>query len=283
MDISLNFNHYIDLKKSIKNLCLMKKFEPYVTNENYDFIEMPLVVEGNYVLLKIYQETDTLIKLHYQEVLNSNRKSVIQESDIVRISRSILNEALDINSNIKYKYDTFGLTIISDADNYTTLIRTILAQQVSIEQANKLFLLFINTYGEIFELNNKEYTFLNWDKIFSRIYKEQKVLVGTTNNRKQAIITLAELHIKNGLRENVLQVIPSIKGIGAWTVQMFMLFQFPHVAFENIPVADIGLHRAIEKNHDLPHKSIDKSNGESYFQNMKSIDVFKYWYIYMVE
>ncbi|EYF82454.1 hypothetical protein V541_01906, partial [Staphylococcus aureus T16600] len=28
MDISLNFNHYIDLKKSIKNLCLMKKFEP---------------------------------------------------------------------------------------------------------------------------------------------------------------------------------------------------------------------------------------------------------------
>ncbi|MDT4111180.1 base excision DNA repair protein, partial [Staphylococcus aureus] len=143
MDISLNFNHYIDLKKSIKNLCLMKKFEPYVTNENYDFIEMPLVVEGNYVLLKIYQETDALIKLHYQEVLNSNRKSVIQESDIVRISRSILNEALDINSNIKYKYDTFGLTIISDADNYTTLIRTILAQQVSIEQANKLFLLFI--------------------------------------------------------------------------------------------------------------------------------------------
>lgn len=142
MDISLNFNHYIDLKKSIKNLCLMKKFEPYVTNENYDFIEMPLVVEGNYVLLKIYQETDALIKLHYQEVLNSNRKSVIQESDIVRISRSILNEALDINSNIKYKYDTFGLTIISDADNYTTLIRTILAQQVSIEQANKLFLLF---------------------------------------------------------------------------------------------------------------------------------------------
>nr|WP_228480485.1 base excision DNA repair protein [Staphylococcus aureus] len=230
----------------------MKKFEPYVTNENYDFIEMPLVVDGNYVLLKIYQEKDALIKLHYQEVLNSNRKSVIQESDIVRISRSILNEALDINSNIKYKSDTFGLTIISDADNYTTLIRTILAQQVSIEQANKLFLLFINTYGEVFELNNKEYTFLNWDKIFSRIYKEQKVLVGTTNNRKQAIITLAELHI-------------------------------PHVAFENIPVADIGLHRAIEKNHDLPHKSIDKSKGESYFQNMKSIDVFKYWYIYMVE
>lgn len=103
MDISLNFNHYIDLKKSIKNLCLMKKFEPYVTNENYDFIEMPLVVDGNYVLLKIYQEKDALIKLHYQEVLNSNRKSVIQESDIVRISRSILNEALDINSNIKYK------------------------------------------------------------------------------------------------------------------------------------------------------------------------------------
>ncbi|RZI09733.1 base excision DNA repair protein, partial [Staphylococcus aureus] len=31
MDISLNFNHYIDLKNSIKNLCLMKKFEPYVT------------------------------------------------------------------------------------------------------------------------------------------------------------------------------------------------------------------------------------------------------------
>lgn len=150
MDISLNFNHYIDLKKSIKNLCLMKKFEPYVTNENYDFIEMPLVVDGNYVLLKIYQEKDALIKLHYQEVLNSNRKSVIQESDIVRISQSIVNEALDINSNIKYKSDTFGLTIISDADNYTTLIRTILAQQVSIEQANKLFLLFINTYGEIF-------------------------------------------------------------------------------------------------------------------------------------
>lgn len=148
MDISLNFNHYIDLKKSIKNLCLMKKFEPYVTNENYDFIEMPLVVEGNYVLLKIYQETDALIKLHYQEVLNSNRKSVIQESDIVRISRSILNEALDINSNIKYKYDTFGLTIISDADNYTTLIRTILAQQVSIEQANKLFLLFIKVHHQ---------------------------------------------------------------------------------------------------------------------------------------
>ena len=71
---------------------------------------------------------------------------------------------------------------------------------MSIEQANKLFLLFINTYGEIFELNNKEYTFLNWDKIFSRIYKEQKVLVGTTNNRKQAIITLAELHIKKRLK-----------------------------------------------------------------------------------
>ncbi|WRN01675.1 hypothetical protein UM702_11780 [Staphylococcus aureus] len=52
----------------------MKKFEPYVTNENYDFIEMPLVVDGNYVLLKIYQEKDALIKLHYQEVLNSNRK-----------------------------------------------------------------------------------------------------------------------------------------------------------------------------------------------------------------
>lgn len=54
MDILLNFNYYIDLKKSIKNLCLMKKFEFYVINENYDFIEMFLVVDGNYVFLKIY-------------------------------------------------------------------------------------------------------------------------------------------------------------------------------------------------------------------------------------
>lgn len=35
---------------------LNEKFEPYVTNENYDFIEMPLVVEGNYVLLKFIKK-----------------------------------------------------------------------------------------------------------------------------------------------------------------------------------------------------------------------------------
>ncbi len=64
---------------------------------------------------------------------------------------------------------------------------------------------------------------------------------------------------------------------------MFMLFQFPHVAFEKYSCSRHRIAQGHRKNHDLPHKSIDKSKGESYFQNMKSIDVFKYWYIYMVE
>ena len=57
--------------------------------------------------------------------------------------------------------------------------------------------------------------------------------------------------------QEIINEITKIKGIGIWTAQMFLIF---HLGRKNVlPLADIGLLNAIEKNYDIPARTNLKS------------------------
>jgi DNA-3-methyladenine glycosylase II len=133
-------------------------------------------------------------------------------------------------------------------DAYGTLVRSITGQQLSTKAAATIYGRLTELYGGRTPTPQE---ILDTDP-------EQLRAVGLSNAKAAYLRDLAE-HIVDGelpverLAEmsdaEVYQVLTAIKGLGRWTVDMFLMF---HLGRPDIlPVGDLGIRKAIQANYGL--------------------------------
>jgi len=77
--------------------------------------------------------------------------------------------------------------------------------------------------------------------------------------------------------DEVIKELTSIKGIGKWSAQMFLMF---HLLRENVfPIADIGLQKAIERNYNAGEK-MPLAKMQELAENWQPYRTVASWYLW---
>ena len=136
---------------------------------------------------------------------------------------------------------------------FITLIRAIIGQQISVKAAQSIWVKF-----------RKQYRTISAKKLSKENIRNLKKL-GLSKQKSSYIKNIANFFIKNKKRIKswpflddylIIEDLTSIKGIGVWTAEMFLMFSLGR---SNIfPVQDLGLLKAISINYKkkLPIKKL---------------------------
>ena len=135
--------------------------------------------------------------------------------------------------------------IASRGDAFQTLARAIVGQQISTKAADSIWARFVDCVGKVTPANVvvREATALR-----ACGFSGQKVAyVKDLANRFAA----GEVRPRRWSRmddEAIIEELVAVKGIGRWTVEMFLMF---HLMRPNVlPVGDLGLQRAMERTYN---------------------------------
>ncbi|NCG34477.1 MAG: hypothetical protein GWO78_00550 [Dehalococcoidales bacterium] len=130
---------------------------------------------------------------------------------------------------------------------FLSLVRIIIGQQLSISAANSIFSRFTNKYGENIEVLNIE------NNLF-----EDLLSLGLSKPKTNTILEVSYLIKKNSMNlknismleeKEAKEILCSIKGIGPWTVENFLLFA---VNNDDIcPANDLGIKKGLKIIYNL--------------------------------
>lgn len=167
----------------------------------------------------------------------SRQMNVIEHWDI---AVQELSERDKILKNIISNYRGERLKLKNDG--FLTLARAIVGQQISVKAADTIWKrLEITANGNISSTRIRE------------LSTEQLRKTGLSSQKTAYLRNIAESEVLGTdwdecSDEKITEILCTIKGIGKWTAEMFLIF---HLARPNVlPLADIGLVRAIEKNYN---------------------------------
>ncbi len=135
-------------------------------------------------------------------------------------------------------------------DHYGALVRAITGQQLSVKAARAIYGRLIARFGERPPTPQE---------ILADDPEELRAAAGLSRAKVGFLRSLAEHVISGELELQRMDELPdgqveaellAVKGIGAWTAHMFLMFhlQRPDV----LPVGDLGIRRAIERAYGLP-------------------------------
>ncbi|HEY4553555.1 MAG TPA: DNA-3-methyladenine glycosylase [Bacillaceae bacterium] len=162
------------------------------------------------------------------------------------------------NTALKDIFDAHrGTPIVLDFEPYTTLIKSIIHQQVNMKFAISLTEQFVRTFG--FEKDGVP--FYPLPETIAQLQPEQLRELKFSQRKAEYVIGLASLIASNELDLNKIATLPDaevikelvkIRGVGPWTAQSFLLFGLgrPNLFLP----ADIGIQNAIKKAFQLEQK-----------------------------
>ena len=172
--------------------------------------------------------------------------------------------------------DKYGLPIIpSRPQGFETLVLLILEQQVSIDSAKATFLK-IKTNVENIQ-----------PEILSNISDEDFRNFGVSRQKTSYIKALAhainnkELDLENLPNKSSVEVreeLIKIKGIGNWTIDVYLLFSLQ--ASDIIPLGDIAVINTIKELLDI-HDKQDIENYVAKWSPHRSLATFLLWHYYL--
>ena len=128
---------------------------------------------------------------------------------------------------------------------FVSLLRAIMGQQISVKAAQSIWVKF-----------KKNYKIINSKKLSKEKISNLKKL-GLSKQKSQYIKNISIFFIKNKKRINhwkyledeiIIKELISIKGVGTWTAEMFLMFSMgrPNI----FPIQDLGLLKAISINYN---------------------------------
>ncbi len=160
---------------------------------------------------------------------------------------------------------------------FHTLARAIIGQQISVKAADSIWDKFeqaLKNSAIKYNINN----YISAKNLFNLELEEMKKC-GLSNQKINYLKNIADFfekefsemdEIAHLNEDEVAEKLLSIKGIGKWTVEMFLLF---HMHSPDIfPVGDIGLLKAIENNYNV------KRNTKKFDTKLKQLS--KLWQPY---
>jgi len=130
---------------------------------------------------------------------------------------------------------------------FGSLVRSIVYQQLSGKAAATIFGRLIAAIGE--PITPDAVLRLGFDELRAIGLSKQKAMYVRDLAEKTAAKQIMFEHFERMSNEEIMEQLTSVKGIGVWTVQMFLMFALrrPDV----LPCGDLGIRNAIRKAYKL--------------------------------
>ncbi|MDB5167102.1 MAG: DNA-3-methyladenine glycosylase [Candidatus Saccharibacteria bacterium] len=161
-------------------------------------------------------------------------------------------------------------TITPHKNYYQTLVESIVSQQLSVKAAATIFKRFLALFPDD--------VFPTPDQILTKNIEELRG-VGLSRQKGSYIQDLALKVIEGSVKFNHLDVLTNdeiiaeltqIKGVGVWTVHMFLIFCMGRL--DVLPVGDLGIKNGIQKLYGFDHSPST--------QDMEEIATSNSWHPY---
>lgn len=162
-------------------------------------------------------------------------------------------------------------------DYYRELVESIISQQLSVKAAATIYRRFVESFGHFPE----PYEILSRDD-------EQLRAVGLSGQKSRYIKDLATKiasgdlhfdHLDQLSNDEIVAELTAVKGIGEWTVHMFLMFCMGR--FDVLPTGDLGIKNAIQQIYSLESppnpdeiRSIAAENGWRPYESIAC------WYVW---
>lgn len=143
-------------------------------------------------------------------------------------------------------------TIQSHTNYYQELVDSIISQQLSVKAASTIQKRFCALFGNEDQLPSPE-------KILSKDIEELRSC-GLSRPKASYIQDLAQHviegrikfdHLEDLANEEIIAELTAVKGIGVWTVHMFLIFCMGRL--DVLAYGDLGVRNGIQKLYDLDH------------------------------
>ncbi|MDA1772189.1 DNA-3-methyladenine glycosylase [Bacillus cereus] len=166
-----------------------------------------------------------------------------------------------LNTSLRPLFETYAYTpIILEFDYFACLLRCIIHQQINLKFATVLTEQFVKRYGTekngVFYFPTPEIVAnISIEELREQKFSQRKAeyIVGLGRSIVSGTLNLAS--IENGTEEEVGAQLLPIRGIGAWTVQNFLMFGLGRKNM--FPKVDIGIQRAVQGIFQLDDKPDD--------------------------
>ncbi|MFB5252230.1 DNA-3-methyladenine glycosylase [Bacillus mycoides] len=166
-----------------------------------------------------------------------------------------------LNTSLRPLFETYAYTpIILEFDYFACLLRCIIHQQINLKFATVLTEQFVKRYGTekngvFFFPTPERVANISIEELREQKFSQRKAeyIVGLAKHIAGGKLDLAR--IGNETEEEVSAQLLPIRGIGAWTVQNFLMFGLGRKNM--FPEADIGIRRALQGVFQLDNKPDD--------------------------
>ena len=188
---------------------------------------------------------------------------------------------LNMDDKMRALISKYGIPDLKPGKDYfLSLLRSIVFQQVSGKAANTIFKRFIKLIPKNSKITPKEVLKLDKNDIRN---------TGIPLQRTNYIINLAEYFKKTSLQKKDFDVMTDrevrdellqIKGIGPWTVDMFLIFTLNRM--DVLPHTDLGIQKSFKimfNLDDLP----SKNEMETYSKIWKPYRTLACWYLWRLD
>jgi len=142
-----------------------------------------------------------------------------------------------------------GLTLGSRGDAFSTLARSIVGQQISVKAAQSVW---DRLSGRLVDVTPASVCNVRTSTLKACGLSGQKALYLRELSRKFRDGTLDAAHWDTLDDEGLIVELTSVKGIGRWTAEMFLIFSLGRMNV--LPVGDLGLQAAVQNIYRLKER-----------------------------
>ncbi|MDP4086331.1 MAG: DNA-3-methyladenine glycosylase [Bacillota bacterium] len=161
-------------------------------------------------------------------------------------------------TNVKKLFTNhYGTPLVLDFDPLYCLFKCIIHQQLNLTFAHTLTERFVKTYG----FEKEGVWFYPCPEVVAKLTVEQLRELQFSGKKAEYVIGIAKLVVDGSLNieelkqktdEQIYHQLIKIRGVGAWTIQNFLLFGLGRPNL--FPLADVGIQNAIKKLFNLEKK-----------------------------
>ena len=166
------------------------------------------------------------------------------------MDQKIINDAikhLSKNETIKTLIDKYPKPKFSLNDNYfDSLCKSIIYQQLSGKVAKIIYNRFLTLFSKKIPTPNQYLKIKNSDLKNIGLSKQK---IDYINNVSKFFIEKNQIDFKISSDQDIQKQLISIKGIGQWTIDMFMMFTLYKA--DILPVGDLGIKKAFKQLYNL--------------------------------
>ena len=131
---------------------------------------------------------------------------------------------------------------------YRELMSSIIGQQLSVKAARAIEQRFVDLYGHFPAPDEVLATSVDELRAIGLSRQKASYLIAIAEHARDERIDFARLdHLDN---QTIIDELTAIKGVGVWTVHMFLIFCMARL--DILPIGDLGVKRAIERAYQLP-------------------------------